>query len=74
MFKHVKDKEHICHHLRPVQPSGSHLSRLIAVIIDCLQSKQNSYKSNLTAGTVQVEPNLQEELSVHLHFTKVKCC
>ena len=26
------------------------------------------------AGAVQVEANLQEELSVHLHFTKLKCC
>ena len=31
-------------------------------------------KSNSTASAVQVEANLQEELSVHLHFRKLKCC
>ena len=29
--------------------------------------------SNLTSAAVQVEANLQEELSVHLHFRKLKC-
>ena len=31
-------------------------------------------KSNSTAAAVQVEANLQEELSIHLHFRKLKCC
>ena len=31
-------------------------------------------KSNSAAGGVQVGANLQEELSVNLHFRKLKCC
>ena len=31
-------------------------------------------ESNSTAGDVQVEANLQEEISVRLHFTNLKCC
>ena len=31
-------------------------------------------KSNWMAGAIQVEANLQKELSVHLHFRKLKCC
>ena len=31
-------------------------------------------KSNSTTSTVQVEANLQEQLSDHLHFRKLKCC
>ena len=30
-------------------------------------------KSNSTAGAVQVEANLQEQLNDHLHFRKLKC-
>ena len=31
-------------------------------------------KSNSTADAVQVDANLEEELSFHLRFTKLKCC
>ena len=31
-------------------------------------------KGNLTAGAVQVEANLHEQLSDRLHFRKHKCC
>ena len=31
-------------------------------------------KSTSTAGAVQVEPNLLEKLSDHMHFRKVECC
>ena len=38
----------------------------------CIYVNKYNNKSNLTAGAVQVEANLQEELSFHLHFGK--CC
>ena len=31
-------------------------------------------KSNLTAVAKQVRANMQEKLSVHLHFKRLKCC
>ena len=31
-------------------------------------------KSNLTSCVVQVKENLQEELSIHLHFRKLEFC
>ena len=31
-------------------------------------------KSNSTAGAVQVEAYLQEEISVQLHYGKLTCC
>ena len=39
-----------------------------------LQKTSKVNKSKSTTGAVQVEANLQEELSVRLHFTKLKCC
>ena len=41
---------------------------------DGITKHSTANKSNSTTGAVQVEANLQEELSVHLHFTKLKCC
>ena len=35
---------------------------------------RTSNKSNSTAGAVQVEANLQEQLSDHLYFRKLKYC
>ena len=37
-------------------------------------NRQHHDKSNWTACAEQMEENLQEELSVHLHFRKLKCC
>ena len=39
----------------------------------CPQSKKTK-QEQLDGGAVHVEANLQHKLSVHLHFTKLKCC
>ena len=39
-----------------------------------LWSTRSGNKSNSTAGAGQVEASLPEELSVHIHFRKLKYC
>ena len=39
-----------------------------------MRVKTKTNESNSTAGAVQVEANLQKELSVHLHYRKLECC
>ena len=62
------------------------ITKLLRVIFTAILSKINIFpyllndamksdKNNSTASAVQVEANrLQQELNVHLHFRKRKCC
>ena len=39
-----------------------------------MSRQTNSKQCNSRAGAVKVATNLQEELSVHVHFTKLRYC
>ena len=47
---------------------------IILPVILYLIEISNNNKSNSMAGAVQVKANMQKELCVHLHFTKLNCC
>ena len=53
--------------------NGFLLYKRLLQMIKKLLSLTSINKSNSTAGAVQVEANLQEQLSDHLHFRKLKC-
>ena len=52
--------------------AGKILKNILAISCIILHLLHN--KSNSTARSVQVESNLQEQLSDHLHFRKLTCC